>query len=107
MTAAAFRRQDQKHYLISGAIIFSTVPELLRTAMSVITGSGDSPADRKSVVDMSQVTECNSAALALIFEIKKQAGHHGVEISFDKIPSSLMTIAKAYGVEREIREFSR
>ena len=54
--------------------------------------------------DLGQVADCNSAALALMFEIARDARSKNLELHFDNLPASLLTIAKAYGVESEIRD---
>ena len=105
LTSAEFRQQDQQHYLISGSVVFSTVPDLLDSAMAYLSERKNSSAETV-VIDMSGVTECNSAALALMLEIKKKAEEKNTELCFAQLPESLMTIAKACGVDKEIREIS-
>ncbi len=53
---------------------------------------------------MSQVTDCNSAGLALMLEIVKHARAKKIELHFENLPDNLLIIAKAYDVESEIRE---
>ena len=101
---AEFIQQNTQQYLISGNVDFSTVPDLMRQASGFISAS-ELPENNTLTIDMSQVKECNSAALALMLEIKKSAQQKDIEIHFENLPATISTIAKAYGVENEIREF--
>ena len=103
---AEITQQNKQQYLISGTVDFSTVPDLLRQASGFISASN--PAENKSIsIDLSQVTECNSAALALMLELVKSAQQKNIELYFENLPATVSTIAKAYGVENEIRENCR
>ncbi len=103
---AEITQQNQQKYLVSGTVDFTTVPELLRQASGFISASN--PADSAPVViDLSQVNECNSAALALMLEIVKKAQLKNIALYFENIPATVSTIAKAYGVENEVREYCR
>ena len=103
---AEMTQQNQQQYLISGIVDFSTVPDLLRQSLAYIAAL-EVPHGEQVKIDLSQVEECNSAALALMLEIVKGAQQKNIEISFEHLPATLLTIAKAYGVENEIRELCR
>jgi phospholipid transport system transporter-binding protein len=112
MSQAEITQQDQQKYLISGVVDFSTVPDLLRRASAFLvadnSSSGSRPSDRRHViVDLSQVEESNSAALALILEIVKSARQKKIEVQFENLPQTILTIAKAYGLENEIRDLCK
>ncbi len=100
---AEITRQNPQQYSISGTVDFATVPALLRTSSTFIKNieAGDA---RQMTVDMSQVTSCNSAALALMLEMAKQTHLNNITLHFEHLPQTLLTIAKAYGVENEIRD---
>lgn len=100
---AEITQQSQQQYLISGTVDFSTVPDLLRQSLAFFAASNASARQPVSI-DLSQVEACNSAALALILEMVKNARQKNIHISFENLPASLLIIAKAYGVENEIRE---
>lgn len=103
---AEITQQNQQKYIIAGTVDFSTAPDLLRKASGLISDSNT--ADSKPVIiDLSQVIECNSAALALMLEIVKSAEQKNIELYFENLPDTVSTIAKAYGVENEIREYCR
>jgi len=111
LSQAELTQQNQQKYLISGIVDFSTVPGLLRQSSVFFTkgkASDDRPPDNRQVtIDLSQVAECNSAALALMLEIVKNAQQKSIEVHFENLPATLLTIAKAYGVENEIRELCK
>lgn len=94
-------------YQVTGRVDFSTAPELIKQAAAFIksiSSSRSSSAEQKLTVDLSQVSDCNSAGLALILEMVKLACANHIAIRFENLPAALLTIAKAYGVESEIRE---
>ena len=106
LSHAEITQQNKQQYLISGIVDFSTVPNLLRQASGLILGSKS--ADINSItIDLSQVKECNSAALALMLEIAKSAQQKNIELHFENLPATALTIAKAYGVENEIRDICK
>lgn len=107
-------QQDHYRYQVTGTLDFSTVPALMRRAVSILkghtnTGHKNTGTAKASAVefDLGQVADCNSAALALMFEIARDASSKNLELHFDNLPASLLTIAKAYGVESEIRDICK
>ena len=103
---ADITQQNPQQYLVSGVVDFSTAPDLLRKSLvffSALNASGN----RRITIDLSSVEECNSAALALILEVSKSAKQKNIDVHFENLPLSLLTIAKAYGVENEIRELCK
>lgn len=119
-TQAEITQQDNNNYLISGSVGFSTVPDLMRQIDSAFKSNGsrgraqqissvqDSSIGVSStediIIDMSQVSDCNSAGLSLMLEIVKSSRLCNNTVRFKNIPVALQTIAKAYGIENEIRE---
>lgn len=102
-------QQNQQQYIISGAVDFTTAPDLVRNALSFFKEEKASQGQVKQghvKVDLSKVTECNSAGLALMFELVKSAQIKNIELRFENLPSTLLTIAKAYGVEAEVKNIS-
>ena len=106
LSQAEITQQDQKKYSITGAVDFSTVPDLMRKVADIY--KSHKPSSHSEIeVDLSKVTECNSAGLALILEMAKDARTNNITLHFDNLPESLLTIARAYGVENEIRELCK
>jgi len=103
---AEITQLNQQKYLVSGTVDFTTVPGLLRQVSGFISGSN--PVDSTPVViDLAQVNECNSAALALMLEIVRKAQLKKIALYFENLPATVSAIARAYGVENEIREYCR
>ena len=106
LSQADITQQDQKRYSITGVIDFSTVPDLM-SKVAAIYKAGKQSSLSELDIDLSQVTECNSAGLALILEMAKDARANNITLHLAKIPESLLSIARAYGIESEIREFCK
>lgn len=102
---AVITQQSQQKYLLSGGLNFSTVPDLMNQVNALLPAS---PTAEQSdlVFDFSQVTECNSAALALILESVEKARLKNITLQFVGLPATLLSIAKAYGVEEEIKRLT-
>ena len=98
---AEITQQSKQEISISGAVDLETSPGLMQQATAFFKN-----ADKKIHVDLSQVTSSNSAALALILEMLKQARDNQIELHFKHLPETMLTIAKAYGIDDEIREFT-
>ena len=106
LSQAEITQQNQQKYLISGTVDFSTVPGLMKTAEGFFKSAEKSkvaPSEKVSI-DLSKITDCNSAGLALMLEMVKYARSNNIELHFENLPDTLLTIAKAYGVEDEIRD---
>ena len=111
LSQAEIKQLNPQQYLISGTVDFSTVPGLTQRVVdffksykkSAVTQS----AAEKVMIDLSAITDCNSAGLALLLEIDKQAHSKNIDVYFENLPDNLLTIAKAYGVESEIRDICK
>lgn len=51
-----------------------------------------------SVIDLSQVTEADSASLAILFDWLRTARERGLALSIDHPPESVRSLAQLYGV---------
>jgi len=100
-------QQNQQNYVISGNVDFSTAPDLMQRATVLFKSHKNQAANETINIDLSQITKCNSAGLALMLEMAKTAVASNIKLNFDNIPETLLTIAKAYGVEDEIRELCK
>ena len=103
LSQAEITQQNRQKFLISGTVDFSTVPDLMKQASGFLQAYKQSES-AKIEIDLSKITNCNSAALALMLEMVKQARPNNIAIHFKNLPEALLTIAKAYGVESEIRD---
>lgn len=99
-------QQDNHRYQITGTIDFATAPALIKRVLQIFRTHRNNGTGKASdvVFDLSQVADCNSAGLALMLEMSKDAQSNNIQLHFDNLPASLLTIAKAYGVESEIRD---
>lgn len=99
-------QQDNNRYQITGTVDFVTVPALMQRALLIFKTHRNSGTGKASDLkfDLAEISDCNSAALALMLELSKDAQSHNIQLHFDNLPASLLTIAKAYGVESEIRD---
>jgi ABC-type transporter Mla MlaB component len=111
LNQAEIIQQNQQNYLISGAVDFSTVPDLMQRISDLFKSykksapAASAGAETGITMDLSKITVCNSAGLAMILEMVRQAGDHNIKLHFRNWPVSLLSIAKAYGVDDEIRDF--
>ncbi|HEB83273.1 MAG TPA: STAS domain-containing protein [Gammaproteobacteria bacterium] len=102
---ADIQQQEPRQYRMSGTVDFNTAPDLLKRSLQLLAGvdAGDGALS----MDLSGVDACNSAALALLLEIFRQAQLRKLDIQFKNLPDNLLSIARAYGVEDTIRDISQ
>ena len=114
LNQAKFTQQNRQEYFISGEVDFSTVPDLMQQVSAFFksykksapaNANANANAETGITIDLSKITVCNSAGLAMILEMVSQARNHNIELHIRNLPVSLLTIAKAYGVDDEIRDF--
>jgi phospholipid transport system transporter-binding protein len=77
--------------LVSGPVTLANVAALLEEGRRYL-------ADGVRMVDLGEVTEMDSAALALCLAWLRDARAAGGSLSFANLPESLQTIARLYGV---------
>ena len=107
LSQADIVQQNKREYIVSGAVVFSTVPDLVKRLLSYFKSYERDQIESTVTVDLSQLTDCNSAGLAMMLEMAKDARIYGIECYFDNLPDSLRIIAKVYGIENEIRDICR
>lgn len=73
---------------IEGELTFSTVSALLKQSQHLWKEVETIP------VDFSEVTQADSAALALLLEWKRYADRHQKQISFTSLPQQLLNLIK-------------
>jgi len=77
--------------VLSGALTLANVAEVLREG-GVAIGGG------VRTVDLGEVGELDSSALALLLAWLREAKNRNAALSFTNLPQGLTTIAKLYGV---------
>ncbi len=78
--------------MVSGPVTLANVAGLLDEGRRHL-------AEGVRTVDLGEVTEMDSAALALVLAWLRDAKAAGRAISFANLPESLQTIARLYGVD--------
>ncbi len=86
-------RREGPRMTLSGPVTLGNVAALLDEGRRHL-------AEGVQLVDLGEVTELDSALLALILAWTRDARGHERQIAFANLPQSLRTIARLYGVER-------
>ena len=88
-------RREGPRMLVSGAVTLANVTALLEDGRRHL-------AEGVQTVDLGEVSEMDSALLALLLAWMRDAKAREQSIAFTNPPSSLVTIARLYGVDRLI-----
>jgi phospholipid transport system transporter-binding protein len=84
-------RLEGDRMLVSGALTLAEVAAALAQGNAAI-------ADGARCVDLAQVRELDSSALALLLAWLREARRRGRDLSLANLPQGLTTIARLYGV---------
>ena len=84
-------RREGDRMVVSGALTLANVAAVLREGSAAI-GEG------VRTVDLSEVGELDSSALALLLAWLREAKQQSRDLSFANLPQGLTTIARLYGV---------
>jgi phospholipid transport system transporter-binding protein len=71
----------------------------LDDSAAVLKKSESLPLPISSVVDMSELDENDSAALAIFLSLTRRAEREGKTLRFEAVPEALRTLAHVYGVD--------
>lgn len=82
---------DGERCAVHGAITMNNVTAVLEESARVFVG-------RRLVIDLSKVSEVDSAALSLLLEWRRTARAGNREITFTQLPANLKSLADLYGV---------
>jgi ABC-type transporter Mla MlaB component len=96
--AISANQDDKRHFLVSGALVFDTVPALMKQSLSLFA-SVDT-----IIVDFSGVDSCNSAGLAVVLEMARLMRQQHKTICFKELPDQIHTFARAYSVDEKLGE---
>ena len=86
-------RREGPRMVVSG-------PVTLANAAAVLEEGRRHLADGVRTIDLGEVSEMDSALLALLLAWLRDAKARQQEVSFTNLPASLQTIARLYGVDR-------
>jgi phospholipid transport system transporter-binding protein len=84
-------RREADRLVVSGALTLATVAADLGAGRAAIAEGARS-------VDLAQVVELDSSALALLLAWLREAKRLGRDLAFTNLPRGLTTIAQLYGV---------
>lgn len=94
---AALRAGDQPgQFSISGALSFDTVIELLSQGTSLLEKG---LLEQGTTIDLTGVTQADSAGLALLIEWLRQARQRGGRLRYTGVPRQLQALAGISDVE--------
>jgi phospholipid transport system transporter-binding protein len=85
-------RLETGRMVLSGPVKLGNVAQLLEEGRKHL-------AEGAATVDLAEVTELDSSALALLLAWLREAKAAGRTIAFANLPEALSTIARLYGVE--------
>lgn len=87
MTAAVFEAQGQGRYTVRGPLGFHEVPSIWKESRLAIH-------DADTCIDLGDVTEVDSATLALVIEWIGWAESAGKRLRLARVPEQLVAIAR-------------
>jgi len=79
-------------WLFSGALTFDD-------AMAVLEQAAELPLPQSGIVDMAGLVHADSAALAVLLELRKRGAAEKRRLSFTALPPMLESLARVYGIE--------
>lgn len=84
---------------VSGVLDFDTVPALMKEAEILLKNQPEIS------VDLADVTDSNSAGLALLLEMIRVTKLQNRTINFKNLPEQICIVANAYGIDGELESF--
>jgi len=84
-------RREGDALILEGPVTLATVPEL-------VNAGEDHFRQGARVVDFRQVTDVDSAAVALALEWLRQARRNNTDLRLVNLPTAMTNLAKLYGV---------
>ena len=85
-------RREGSRIVLSGTLTLANVAAVLEEGRRHL-------AEGVGTVDLGEITELDSSALALLLAWLREAKAAGRALAFANLPESLQTIARLYGVE--------
>ena len=92
-------RRDGDSLILEGAVTLDTVPGLIGAAEEHLRQGA-------RVVDFRNVTEVDSAAVALAIEWLRKASESGTGLRLANLPAAMQNLAKLYGVSELLQSAS-
>jgi len=92
-------RRDGDSLILEGGVTLDTVPGLIGAAEEHLRQGA-------RVVDFRNVTEVDSAAVALAIEWLRKASESGTGLRLANLPAAMQNLAKLYGVSELLQSAS-
>jgi phospholipid transport system transporter-binding protein len=92
-------RRDGDSLILEGGVTLDTVPGLIGAAEEHLRQGA-------RVVDFRNVTEVDSAAVALAIEWLRKASESGTGLRLTNLPAAMQNLAKLYGVSELLQSAS-
>jgi len=92
-------RRDGRRMILSGPVTLANVAEVLLEGRRHLDEGRRHHDKGVRVVDLGEVTELDSALLALMLAWLRDAQKRERQLQFANLPESLRTIARLYGVD--------
>ena len=92
-------RREGDSLILEGAVTLDTVPGLISAAEEHLRKGA-------RVVDFRNVTEVDSAAVALAIEWLRKASESGTGLRLANLPAAMQNLAKLYGVSELLQSAS-
>jgi phospholipid transport system transporter-binding protein len=92
-------RREGDSLILEGPVTLDTVPGLVEAAEEYLRGGA-------RVVDFRNVTEVDSAAVALALEWLRRAAQNGSGLRVANLPAAMQNLAKLYGVSELLQSAS-
>ena len=92
--------QSKGQIKLIGQLNFESVAQLLnQRRVSFDTAHSE---NGEIAVDLSEISQFNSASLTLLLDWMKKAQQNELQIKYHSAPKQLMVIAQAYGIDHEL-----
>jgi len=91
---AELRIEAPGQAVLAGELVFATAPALLEQGAALFQPAGDA-----LVLDLAEVTQTDSAGLALLLEWLDEARRIGKSLRFCHLPATLLGIARLSNAE--------
>ncbi len=98
MTPLTIRHLDHEQVTVAGDLTFASIDKKTVRALPL------TKADKQIIIDLDQVTNTDSAGLALLIEWLKLARKKHTRLLFENIPAQLLELARANGFADLLRQ---
>ena len=93
MSQARFESLADGHYRLAGELSFATVPGLMAESASLFVAGQD------LTLSLDQVERIDSAGLALMVSLLRQAREQGLVLNLQALPEQMLGLARVGGIE--------